>query len=159
VSKFVKNLSKNGQKMVKKLSKNCPRNVSNFFTSVGTYVQRGYKFCFVVVLAVSLIKILHYCPISPCFQHIAACHAPLPCNLARQPCPAALPGSLARQPCPAALPKYYKFINRQNCKLFYERRPPCSIAYFYRPKADSLVYDFSAINKTLRLLSLVYKLM
>jgi hypothetical protein len=127
VSKFVKNLSKNGQKMVKKLSKNCPRNVSNFFTSVGTYVQRGYKFCFVVVLAVSLIKILHYCPISPCFQHIAACHAPLPCNLARQPCPAALPGSLARQPCPAALPgslarqpcpaalpKYYKFINRQN---------------------------------------------
>jgi hypothetical protein len=34
----------------------------------------------------SLLKILHYCPISPCIQQ--------PC---RQPCPAALAGSLARQ--------------------------------------------------------------
>jgi hypothetical protein len=59
-------------------------------TRVGTYVQRGSKFCFVVVLLVllvvvvgeSLIKILHYCPISPCIQ---------------QPCPAALTGSLDRQ--------------------------------------------------------------
>jgi hypothetical protein len=77
----------------------------NFFTRVGTYVQRGSKFCFVVVLLVvvgeslikillylpilfnftmlsSLLKILHYCPISPCIQ---------------QPCPAGLPGSLARR--------------------------------------------------------------
>jgi hypothetical protein len=63
---------------------------------------------------------LHYSPISPCFQHIAPLHclaaalpgslalqpcpAALPCSLALQPCPVALPGSLARQPCPAALP-------------------------------------------------------
>jgi hypothetical protein len=54
------------------------------------------------------LKILHYCPISPCFQHIAPLHAhawqgcaPLPCSFARQPCPAVLPGSLARQPCPS----------------------------------------------------------
>jgi hypothetical protein len=51
------------------------------------------------------LKILQYCPISPCFQHIASLHAPLPCSLARLPCPAALPGILARHPCPAALPK------------------------------------------------------
>jgi hypothetical protein len=53
--------------------------------------------CFVVVvlvvLADTLIRILHYCPISPCFQHIAPLHA----ALHRQPCPAALLGSLARQ--------------------------------------------------------------
>jgi hypothetical protein len=42
------------------------------------------------------LKILHYCPISPCFQHIAA--------YCMQPCPPALPGSLARQPCQEALP-------------------------------------------------------
>jgi hypothetical protein len=56
-------------------------------------------FCFVVVVVVladTLLRILHYCPISPCFPHIA----PLPCSLVRQPYLAALPGSLA----PAALP-------------------------------------------------------
>jgi hypothetical protein len=82
--------------------------VKNFFYPQcnGTYVQCGSKFCFVVVLlgADTLLKILHYCPILPCFQHIAPLHAPLPGSLARQPCPAALPGSLARQPCPVALP-------------------------------------------------------
>jgi hypothetical protein len=65
-------------------------------------VQRGSKFCFVVVLVVlgenTLIKILHYCPISPCFQPFSILHHCM------QPCPAALPGSLARQPCPVALP-------------------------------------------------------
>jgi hypothetical protein len=64
------------------------------FTRVGTYVQRGSKFCFVVLLgADTLLKFLHYCPISPCIQ---------------QPCPAALPqprpGSLAPQPCSAVRP-------------------------------------------------------
>jgi hypothetical protein len=74
------------------------------------FVRRGSKFCFVVVVVVlgTLLRILHYCPISPCFQHIApwpmACIHALPSSIARQPCPAALPGSLARQPCPAALP-------------------------------------------------------
>jgi hypothetical protein len=57
-----------------------------FFTRVGTYVQRGSMFCFValvvLVLADTLLRILHYCPISPCFQHIAPLHAPLPCSLA-----------------------------------------------------------------------------
>jgi hypothetical protein len=88
-------------------------------TRVGTYVQRGSKFCFVVVLLVladTLIKILNYFPISPCFQHIAPlpCSPALPGHLARQPYPAALPGnlvdlvalhgSLARQCCTASLP-------------------------------------------------------
>jgi hypothetical protein len=45
-------------------------------------VQRGSKFCFVLVfvlllLGATLVRI-HYCPISPCFQHIA----PLPGSLA-----------------------------------------------------------------------------
>jgi hypothetical protein len=79
-------------------------NVEQIFTRVCTYVQRGSKFCFVVLVLVlvadTLIRMLHYSPISPCFHHIA----PLHCSLARQPCPAALPGSFARQPCPAALP-------------------------------------------------------
>jgi hypothetical protein len=70
------------------------------FIRVGTYVQRGSKNCFVVVVLLlgTLVRILHYCPISQ------PCPAALPGSLARQPCPAALPGSLARQPCPAALP-------------------------------------------------------
>jgi hypothetical protein len=79
-----------------------------FFTRVGTYIQRGSKFCFVVlvvvvVLADTLIRLLHFRPISPCFQHIAPLHAALPCSGAALPCSgAALPGSLAWQPCPAA---------------------------------------------------------
>jgi hypothetical protein len=95
----------------------CPALVF-FFTRVGTYVQRGSKFCFVVVVVVvvlllvvgeSLIKILLYlpiCSISPCFRHcskyciIILFHHAFS-SLARQPCPAGLPGSLARQPCPA----------------------------------------------------------
>jgi hypothetical protein len=88
----------------------CSRSLE-LFTRVCTYVQRGSKFCFVViglvVLADTLLRILH---ISSAYCHIACslaqqpCPAALPGSLARQPCPAALPGSLARQPCPAALP-------------------------------------------------------
>jgi hypothetical protein len=93
---------------------------SRVFTRVCTYVQRGSKFWFVVlVLADTLLRIyLHYCPISPCaafsilHQCMHPCHAAFPGSLVRQPCPAALPGSLARQPCQAALQKYYKFNNR-----------------------------------------------
>jgi hypothetical protein len=55
-----------------------------------------------------LVRILHFRPISPCFQLLSilchCMHLTLPGSLALQPCPAALPGSLARQPCPAALP-------------------------------------------------------
>jgi hypothetical protein len=50
----------------------------------------------------SLLKILHFCPISPCIQQ--PCTAGLPGSLARPPCPAALPGRLARPPCPAVRP-------------------------------------------------------
>jgi hypothetical protein len=107
-----------------------------------------------------------YCPISPCFQHIAPLHAPLPCSLARQPCPAALPCSLARQPCPAALPgslarqPYHAALPgslaRQPCRnitslitgcrpaelqAFYGRRPACSIAYFYRFPPAKLIRE------------------
>jgi hypothetical protein len=76
---------------------------SEFFTRVGTYVQRGSKFCFVVVVVLvlgadTLLNFLHYCPISPCIQQ------PCPGSLAQQPCQTALPGSLARQPCPAVRP-------------------------------------------------------
>jgi hypothetical protein len=87
------------------------------FTRVGTYVQRGSKFCFVVlVVLVGVTDIAQntallsnftmlpaYCTIAYTFAR-QSCPAALPGSLARQPCPAALPGSLARQPCPAALP-------------------------------------------------------
>jgi hypothetical protein len=86
--------------------------IFTIFTRVGTYIQRGSKFCFVGVLLVLLLGAtlvrIHYGPISPCFQHIA----PMPSNLARQPCPAALSCSLGRQPCPAALPGS---LARQSC--------------------------------------------
>jgi hypothetical protein len=72
---------------------------------VRTY-NAGLSFALLLLLlflgSQSLLKILHFCPISPCIQQ--PCTAGLPGSLARQPCPAALPGSLARQPCPAALP-------------------------------------------------------
>jgi hypothetical protein len=69
------------------VSRNLRSRSVSVFTRVGTYVQRGSKFCFVVLVllgADTLLKILHYCPISPCFQHIAPLHAPLPGSLARQ---------------------------------------------------------------------------
>jgi hypothetical protein len=96
-------------------------------------------------------------------QHILPLHVSLPGGLcpaafARQPCPAALPGGLARQPCPIALQKYYNFKNRQNCKLYYGRRPVCSITYFHRPKAGTLVSSFLSNRQDIAILSLVYKL-
>jgi hypothetical protein len=94
--------------------------VKNFnFSRVGTYVQRGSKFCFVVVLLlVGVIDIAQntallsnftmlsaYCSIACTLaMHMQPCHAALPGNLARQPCPEALPGRLARQDCLAGLP-------------------------------------------------------
>jgi hypothetical protein len=68
------------------------------FTRVGTYVQRGSKFCF-VLLGVRVIA-QNIALLSNFTMHSAV----VPGSLARQPCPAAFPGSLARQPCPAALP-------------------------------------------------------
>jgi hypothetical protein len=90
------------------------------------------------------------------------CPAALPSSLARQPCPAALPGSLARQPGPAALPdslaEILLSLGQQNCNLYYGRRPACSIAYFYRPKAGSLVPSLPRNPQDIAILSLVYKL-
>jgi hypothetical protein len=62
---------------------------------VGTYVQRGSKYCFVVVLLGTLVRILHFRPISPYFQLLSIlCHC----------MHVTLPGSLARQPCPIVRP-------------------------------------------------------
>jgi hypothetical protein len=63
-------------------------------------VQRGSKFCFVVVLLGVRVIAQNIALLSNLTMHSAA----LPDSLARQPCPADMPGSLARQPCPAALP-------------------------------------------------------
>jgi hypothetical protein len=90
----------------------------------------------VLVGAYTLLKILHYCPIPPCFQASAYCT--VACSLAQQPFPAALPGtlpdSLSRQPFPAAFQKVTNLITGQ--------MPACSIAYFFRPKAGTLLQVF-----------------
>jgi hypothetical protein len=132
-------------------------------------VKHGSPFCFVVVLVVlgadTLIRILHYCTISPCFQHIAPkvslhhmhCMQPCPAALARQPlpgspCPAALarqplPGSLARQPlpgspCPAALAR--QPLPGSPCPAALARQPlpgsPCPTALqkYYKHAACSI---------------------
>jgi hypothetical protein len=71
------------------------------FTRVGTYVQRGSMFCFVLLLLLLGVRVIaqNISLLSTFTMHSAA----LPGSLARQPCPAALPGSLARQPCPGSL--------------------------------------------------------
>jgi hypothetical protein len=98
-----------------------PGRCNNHFTRVGTYVQRGSKFCFVVVVVLffvvaNLLRILHFRPLSPCFQMLSilchCMHVTLPGSLARQTCPADLPGRLARQTCPADLPGR---LARQTC--------------------------------------------
>jgi hypothetical protein len=83
---------------------------------VGTYVQRGSKFCLVVVVVgvTFIAPILHYCQISPYNMHSA--YFNIACSLARQPYPASLPGILARHPCPASL--LPGSFSRQPCKLF-----------------------------------------
>jgi hypothetical protein len=71
----------------------------SLFTRVGTYVQRGSKFCFVVVVVVLGVTVIaqNIALLSNFTMHSAALPPALPGSLARQPCPAALPGSLARQ--------------------------------------------------------------
>jgi hypothetical protein len=65
---------------------------TNFLPAlVRMYVQRGSKYCFVVlVLGESLVRILHFRPISSCFQLLCILHVAFPSSLARQPCPARL---------------------------------------------------------------------
>jgi hypothetical protein len=65
------------------------------FTRVGTYVQRGSKFCFVVVVVLLGVTVIA--------QNIA-----LLANftIIQQPSSAALLSSLARQPSSAALPNF-----------------------------------------------------
>jgi hypothetical protein len=65
------------------------------FTRVGTYVQRGSKFCFVVVVVLGVTVIAQNIAFLSNFtMHSAA----LLGSLARQPCPAALHCMRARQP-------------------------------------------------------------
>jgi hypothetical protein len=92
-------------------------NLKYVFTRVGTYAQRGSKFCFVVALLLvgvtdiaqntvflsNFTMLSAYCTITCTFAR-QPCPTALPGSLARQPYPAVLPGSLARQPCPAVLP-------------------------------------------------------
>jgi hypothetical protein len=70
-------------------------NNRHIFTRIGTYVQRGSKFCLVVLIGVTVIA-----------QNIA-----LLSNFTMHS--AALLGSLAQQPCIAALPK-----NSSNLSIF-----------------------------------------
>jgi hypothetical protein len=134
------------------------------FTCVCTFVQRGSKFCFVVLLvAANLLRILHFRPISPCFQllsilchcmHVTllgclarqTCLTALPGRLDRQPCPAALPGSVARQPCPAALPAS---LARQPCQVALPAslaRQPCPPA-LPASLAEKFVFCFMAVGR------------
>jgi hypothetical protein len=87
--------------------------VGCFYPRFFTRVQRGSKFCFVVLLLGVTVIAQNIALLSNFTMHSAAllgslarqpCTTGFPSSLARQPCPAALPGSLARQPCPAALP-------------------------------------------------------
>jgi hypothetical protein len=97
------------------------------FTRVGTYVQRGSKFCFVLLLLGVRVIAQNIALLSNFIMHSAALPGS-PGHLARPPCPAALPGSLARQPCPAALPGS---LARQLCPATLPgclARPPCPAA-------------------------------
>jgi hypothetical protein len=110
------------------IHKHCLIRAHCSIVTVDTYVQRGFCFVVLVLGADTLIKILQYCPILPCFQHIAPLHAALPGILARKSCPAVLPGSLARQSCPAALPGS---LARQSCPAALPgslARQPCPAA-------------------------------
>jgi hypothetical protein len=136
---------------------------------VGTYVQRGSKFCFVVLVGVTDIAqntallsnftmLSAYCTIACTFAR-QPCSAALPGSLARQPCPAALPGSLARQPCPAALPSSLArqpgpaalpgSLARQPCRHFTSlitgRRPAELQAFYGRRPACSIAKRFLAL--------------
>jgi hypothetical protein len=106
---------------------------AQLFTRVGTYVQRGSKFCFVVVLVVlvaeSLVRILHFRPISPCFQPIIApLHTSLPGILAHA-CPAAL-RTLARQPCARCCPDKFKQV-QQTLRALLSRQVRTGSAEYY----------------------------
>jgi hypothetical protein len=96
--------------------------VSNFLPALVRMYNAGLSFAllfFFFLGSQTLLKILHYCPISPCFQHIAPLHSALPGSLARQPCPAALPRRLAPQPCPSASQKSLQAVGRHACSIAY----------------------------------------
>jgi hypothetical protein len=105
------------------------------------YVHRGSKFCFVVLLLLgaTLVRI-HYCLISPCFQHIA----PLPGSLLRQPCINITSLITGRRPA--------------ELQAFYGRGPACSIAYFYR-QFSFFKLSLQLTRHSIAILILVYKLM
>jgi hypothetical protein len=103
------------------------------FTRVGTYVQRGSKLCFVVVLlADTLIRILQYCPISPCFQHIfAPLHTALrlPSAVCKGACAALR--AIARQSCAGCCPDKSKQV-QQNLRALLSRQVQTGSAEFAR---------------------------
>jgi hypothetical protein len=72
------------------------------------YVQRGSKFCFVLLLLGVTVIAQNIALLSNFTMHSGAFLGSLP----RQPCPAALPGSLARQLCPVARPTLTGFDAR-----------------------------------------------
>jgi hypothetical protein len=109
----------------------------HLFLPACTYVQRGSKFCFVLVLGDTLIKLqwqdtkLQWQDTKMQWQDTKLQQQDngAYCSLARQPCPAALPGSLARQPCPEALPGS---LARQPCPAALHRQPcPAALQKYY----------------------------
>jgi hypothetical protein len=107
--------------------------IQSVFTCVGTYVQRGSKFCFVVLVGVT--DIAQNTALLSNFTMLSA-YCTIACTFARQPCPAALPGSLARQPCPAALPSS---LARQPCPA---DSPVRLTKFSFRPNIISCVPNY-----------------
>jgi hypothetical protein len=108
-----------------------------------------------------LLKILHYCPISPRFQHIAQ----LTGSLAWHPFSTPLPASLADN-----LQAFKKpSVCRQNCKLLKKAvGRHATLHTFKRPKlcakagsllqAKNLIASFPRNYQNISILSIVYKL-
>jgi hypothetical protein len=97
------------------------------FTRVGTYVQRGSQFCFVVLLVLEVTDIAQNTALLSNFTMLSS-YCTIACTFARQPCPADLPGRLARQTCPADLPGR---LARQTCPADLPgilARQPCPAA-------------------------------
>jgi hypothetical protein len=125
----------------------CHTNYLNGQVRFGHFYPRLYKYCIVVVL------LLGSWDISQNFRPISPLNAALPGSPARQPCPAALPGSLARQPCRNITTLITgRSLGRQNCKLYYGRRPPPEMQHcILLPARPAVLFQaFPAINKTLR---------
>jgi hypothetical protein len=103
---------------------------------VRTNAGLSFALFFFLLGSKTLLKILHYCPISISYCTIA-------CTFARQPSTAALPGSLARQLCPAALPGSLS----EKLQTYY----PAVGRHAALHSSASLLQVFPAINKIFRI--------